>query len=138
MSPRLLPLGLILGGAIVAACNSDESTGNSKHLPNRATLVVNGSPMNDDTLRIPFNTPAAVRILFYDNNHNLDDVELDHYSGLTFSPSTGMTVTPDAAHPYRHSVTATAAPGTIGGLDVGFGHDAAADEKTLHYGYKVE
>jgi len=137
-SLRLFPLGLILGGALVAACNSSESTGSGQHKPDRANLVVGSSPMLDDTLRIPFNTNATVRVIFYDGNTNLDKVEMDHFSSLTFTPSTGFTVTPDPTHHYRHVVNATSAPGTVGTVDIGFGHDAAADEATLHFAYKIE
>ncbi len=64
--------------------------------------------------------------------------EDDHYSSLTFLPATGVTSTLDSTHHFRHEVVNTAAPGTTGDIDIGYGHDAAADEHTFTVAYKVE
>jgi hypothetical protein len=37
----------------------------------------------------------------------------------------------DPDHHFRHAVEATAAVGTAGDVDVGYGHDAAADEHSF-------
>lgn len=141
MSPlsRLAPSALLLTGALLAACSDSNEPPAEDHTPVRLELAVNGAAMADDTVRLTAGGSDTVRFTFFNaGDENLDAHEDDHYSSLTFVPATGLTSTIDSTHHFRHEVVNTAAPGTTGDIDIGYGHDAAADEYTFTVAYKVE
>jgi hypothetical protein len=126
-----LGMGTILAAS---ACNSNESTKEGdEHDPVRVVLSVNGTAMTGDTLFLPVGmTEVIVRGTFYNSaDESLDDVETEHFSKLTFDPTTLATATIDAAHHYTHSVDVQGAANATGTVSIGFGHDALADEHTL-------
>jgi hypothetical protein len=132
MNRSTLAAAALLAGALTLACDSSESTAAEDHTPVRVELAVNGTAMTTDTLFLPAGQTVTVRVTFFNAaDDNLDDVEGEHYSLLTFNPGTLATATADAAHHYSHSVVVQAAAATIGTVDIGFGHDALADENTL-------
>jgi hypothetical protein len=133
----------VLGvGAIltVGACSSKESTtAPDDHDPVRVVLSVNGTAMTGDTLFLPAGMTVTVRGTFYNAaDESLDDVEDAHFSLLTFDPAGLATATPDAAHHYTHSVAVQGAVDETGTVDIGFGHDALADEHTLTAPVKIQ
>lgn len=141
MSPlsRLAPSALLLTGALLAACSDSTEPPAEDHTPVRLELAVSGAAMADDTVRLTAGGSDTVRISFFNaGDEDLDAHEDDHYSSLTFLPATGLTSTIDSTHHFRHEVVNTAAAGTTGDIDIGYGHDSAADEHTFTVAYKVE
>lgn len=137
-SPARL-ISLLAAAALLGACSDSNEPAAEDHTPVRLELAVNGGAMADDTVRLSASGTDTVRIRFYNaGDEDLDHAEADHYSLLTFTPATGLTVTPDTAHHFRHEVANSLAAGTIGALDIGYGHDTAADEYTFTVAYKVE
>jgi hypothetical protein len=95
-------------------------------------MSVGTDTMPDDTLRIPAGQTVTVHCTFFNSmDDNLDDVESEHYSLLTFDPAGLGTATPDAAHHFTHSVVVQGTAGDTGHVAIGFGHDALADEHSL-------
>ena len=131
--PFLSALGV---GAILAAsaCDSNESTKEGdEHDPVRVVLSVNGTAMTGDTLFLPVGmTDVIVRGTFYNSaDESLDDVETEHFTQLTFDPTTLATAAIDLDHHYTHSLDVQGAANAIGTVHIGFGHDALADEHSL-------
>ena len=140
MSRTLLLSALSVGAIFTAsACsNNESSSGPDEHDPARVVLIVNTDIMTNDTLFLPAGQAVTVRGSFFNAaDDHLDDVESEHYSMLTFDPTTLATSVEQAAHHFSHDVTVQAAAGTEGMVDIGFGHDALADEVTLHAPVKI-
>jgi hypothetical protein len=136
---RFAPSALLLTGALLAACSDSNEPPAEDHTPVRLELAVNGVAMADDTVRLTAGGSDTVRVTFYNvGDENLDVAEDEHYSTLTFLPATGLASTLDTIHHFRHEVVNTVAAGTPGNLDIGYGHDAAADEYSFTVAYKVE
>jgi len=136
---RVVPLSLFATAALLAACSDSNEPAAEDHTPVRLELAVNGTAMADDTVRLTAGGSDTVRVTFYNaGDENLDAHEDDHYSALTFLPATGLTSTVDSTHNFRHEVVNTLAAGVTGDIDIGYGHDAAADEHTFTVAYKVE
>lgn len=132
---RLLFSALGVGAILAAgACDSSESTRESDaHDPVRVVLSVNGTAMTGDTLFLPFGQTVTVRGTFYTAaDDNLDDHETEHWSKLTFDPTTLAAAAVDVDHHYSHEVTVNGAADAKGMVDIGYGHDELADEHTLH------
>ena len=127
-----------LAGLSLACSNSEAPA--EDHDPTTFTITVNNVVMTDDTIRLTLDATDTVHFTFYNAaNDNLDDVEGQHYSLLTFSPATGITEVVDPAHHYRSAVTVTGiASGTAGDVTLGFGHDALADEHSFPLAYLVQ
>ena len=142
MSLRLrdvLPAAVLLSGALAAACSNGNEPPAADHDPVRYTATVNGVLMTDDTLRLTAGATDTVQVSFFNAaDDNLDDVEAQHYSGLAFTPATGLTATREAAHHYRQVIVNTLGAGVAGDLAVGFGHDTLADEHSFPAAYKTE
>jgi hypothetical protein len=135
---RPMPLVAVITATLVGACGSNEPAAED-HVAVRVDLSVNGLLMADDTIRLTDAGTDTVRLTFYNqSDENLDVAEGEHFSLLTFTPATGLAVTMDPAHHFRHEVIVTAAAGTTGTVDIGYGHDAAADEEAFAVAYKVE
>lgn len=132
---RLLLSALGVGAILAAsACDSSESTGEGDaHDPARVVLSVNGAAMTGDTLFLPFGQTVTVRATFYTAaNDNLDDQETEHWSTLTFDPTTLAAAAVDVDHHYSHQVTVNGTADAKGMVDIGYGHDELADEHALH------
>lgn len=132
-----LVCGLLAAGALSLACSNSEAPAED-HDP--ATLEFNGVAfVAGDTVAFAANATDTVQISFFNAaNDNLDDVEAEHYSSLTFIPATNITATMRASHHFRHDIVVGAAAGQVGDLEVGFGHDTLADEHTFHLHYKIQ
>ena len=73
---------------------------------------------------------VRVRLKFFNAaDEDLDDVESEHFGGLTFDPASLATVARVTDHNYQFDVTG-GTPGS-GTLQVGYGHDEDADEHTF-------
>ena len=73
---------------------------------------------------------VRIRIKFFNlTQQDLDPVEGEHFGGLTFNPTSLATVARVTGHNYQFDVTG----GTVGAgtLQVGYGHDAQADDATF-------
>jgi hypothetical protein len=132
-------LGLLLTGTLLTGCSDGNEPAAEDHVAVRIEAAVNGTAVTDDTLRLTTGGTDSVRITFYNqSDENLDVAEDEHYSLLTFTPATGLTATMDDTHHFRHGVAITAPAGTTGTVDIGYGHDAAADEESFTVSYKIQ
>ena len=130
LTPRLLLLPVLLLGVTVAACSEDEATAPESHTPASAKLFVNDVDMTAD-LVLPAGATTAVEVRFYAaDGDEITTIEADHYASLTFSPGTIATPVARVDQHFTFDVTAQGSAGT-GTVDVGYGHDAAADELTF-------
>jgi hypothetical protein len=138
---RTLLLSVLSLGAIVAAsgCNSSESTQQTdEHDPVRVVFIVAGDTLTGDSLFIPAGQTVLVRGIFFNAaDDNLDDVEGEHWSKLSFDPGTLASAAVDVAHHFQHQVTVNGVASAKGIVDVGFGHDQLADEHTLHVPVRI-
>ena len=122
-----MPVTLSL--ALVAGCSDNEEPSLTDHTAVSYNLLV-----NDVAVTAPYSFTAGqtvrVRIKFFNlTQQDLDPVEGDHFGGLTFNPTSLATVARVAGHNFQFDVTGgTAGAGT---LQVGYGHDEAADEATF-------
>jgi hypothetical protein len=119
-----------LSVAIVTGCGSDESLPTEDH-----TAVTYNVLVNDLETTAPYTFAAGqtvrVRLKFFNTaQDDLDDVEAEHFGGLTFDPASRATLTRVTGHNYQFDVTG----GTPGGgtLQVSYGHDETADEVTFN------
>ena len=120
---------LLLAG-IVAACGDDESpAGTEDHTPVTYSVLVDGSE-TEPPFTLTEGEEVTVQLKFFNaEDEDLDEVETDHFGGLTFNPTSLATVTRDPLHNYRFTVVGgTAGAGTV---QVSYGHDEAADETTF-------
>jgi hypothetical protein len=129
--PRILHRVAIATAILgLAACGDNETApAADDHTPVSYTVLLDGT-----TATAPFTLTEGqtvrVRLEFLNAaGENLDAVEAGHYARVTFTPPSLATVSPVADHHFQFDVTG-AAPGT-GTLQVGFGHDALADETTF-------
>ena len=115
---------------LIAACGSDETApATGDHTPVSYTVLI-----NDVQVTPPFaltqGQTVRVRLKFLNAaGDDLDDVESQHFAGLTFDPASLATVARVTDHHYQFDVTG-ATPGT-GTMQVSFGHDQLADETTF-------
>lgn len=115
--------------ALIAGCGDSEEPSLTDHTAVSYNLLV-----NDVAVTAPYSFTAGqtvrVRIKFFNlTQQDLDPVEGDHFGGLTFNPTSLATVARVAGHNFQFDVTGgTAGAGT---LQVGYGHDEAADEATF-------
>ena len=73
---------------------------------------------------------VRVRLKFFNAaDEDLDEVETEHFGGLTFEPTSLASVARLSDHNYQLDVTG-GTPGT-GTVQVSYGHDEAADEHTF-------
>jgi hypothetical protein len=114
---------------LLAACESDESTGESGHTPDEVVLTVDGLPV--DTLRLTLAGATRVVLEFYHDGELLDGTEADHHSILVFTPPTLATDAPVAGANFSRDVTGDAVAGTLGTVMVGWGHEEAADDEAF-------
>ena len=122
-------LSLVAALLLAAACGSDETAPTEDHTPATYSLLVNDSAQTAPYV-LTAGEPSRVRIKFFNAaGEDLDDVEAEHFAGLTFSPTYLATATRLADHHFQFDVTApSAGSGTV---QVGYGHDDAADETTF-------
>jgi hypothetical protein len=122
----LVPVALV---TVVAGCGGDEPLATHDHTPTTFSVLI-----NDLAVTAPYTIPSGetVRVrlkLFNAAQDDLDDVEAEHFAGLTFNPVSRATAVRLADHHYQFDVTG-GVPGS-GAMTIGFGHDEAAAEHTL-------
>jgi hypothetical protein len=130
--PALLPVSRFsLASALLlaAGCGGDETAPAEDHTPASYNLIVDNVPQTAPYV-LPAGQTSRVQIKFFNAaGEDLDNVEASHFAGLTFSPITLATATRRAEHHFQFDVTAPS-PGS-GTLQVGYGHEDTADEKTF-------
>ncbi len=115
--------------ATITGCGDTEAPSLTDHTPVRYNLLVNNVAAS-----APYTFTAGqtvrVRIKFFNaEEQDLGPVEGTHFGGLTLNPTSLATVGRVAGHNFQFDVTGgTAGTGT---LQVGYGHDEAADQETL-------
>jgi hypothetical protein len=126
----LLRLAACAALPLAIACGSDETQGTEDHTPVTYTILVGGVEAAP-----PFTLNAGqtvrMRLRFFNAaDEDLDDVEAEHFGGLTFDPASLASVARVSDHNYQFDVTG-GTPGT-GTVQVSYGHDEAADEHTFN------
>jgi hypothetical protein len=124
---RPLWFAAVVLGAV--ACGGDETLPTEDHTPVSYTLSIDGS-LATPPYHFTAGETALVRVQFLNAaGENLDDVESEHFAGLTFQPVALATAVRRADHHFQFDVTGgTQGSGTV---TVGFGHDDAANEVSL-------
>jgi hypothetical protein len=122
-------LSLAVLTVIGAGCGSDETQATDDHTPVSYSVLINNIGASAP-YTFTLGQTVVVRLkLFNAAQEDLDDVEAEHFAGLTFNPADLVTITRVPGHNYQFSVTGnTAGTGT---MQVSFGHDEQADETTL-------
>ena len=124
----LLPaaaLALTIGG-----CSSDEAAAPHDHTPASAKLFVNDVDVTAN-LVLPAGAVTRVVVKFYhDDGDEILGTELDHFAALNFTPVALATTAGLVDSHFAFDVTAQAAPGA-GTVNVGWGHEAVADDLTF-------
>jgi hypothetical protein len=115
----------LLVALVLAACGDDETGPEEGHTPDAAALFVNGTDVSDG-LVLPAGEVVRVEVRFMHEGEVITGIEGEHHAGLTFTPASLATVASVADHNFQKDVTGQAA-GT-GTVEVGYGHDEAADE----------
>jgi hypothetical protein len=115
---------------VAAACGSGQTAPPAAdHTPVSYTVLING---NQVTAPYTFTAGQTVRVRLKFLNaasEDLDDIETEHFAGLTFNSAALGTITRVADHHYQFDV-AGGTPGA-GTMRVSFGHDEQADETTF-------
>jgi hypothetical protein len=125
----LLRLAACAALPFAVACGGDETQGIEDHTPVTYTILVDGTEASPP-LTLTAGQTVRVRLKFFNAAaEDLDDVEAEHFGGLTFDPSSLAGVVRVSDHNYQFDVTG-GTPGT-GTVQVSYGHDEAADEHTF-------
>ena len=73
--------------ALAGACGGDETQAPDDHTPATFTVLIDDAPVTS-TLTLPAGETVRVRIKFANAaGDDLDEVEAEHFGGLTFSPA---------------------------------------------------
>jgi hypothetical protein len=119
----LVPLALV---TVLAGCGGDEPQGTPDHTPVSYNVLINDVPVTAP-YTFPSGVTVRVRLKFFNvAQDDLDDVEAEHFAGLTFNPASRATAVRLTDHHYQFDVTG-GVPGS-GTVTAGFGHDDMADE----------
>ncbi len=125
----LLRLAACAALTFAAACGSDETQATDEHVPASYTILVDGAETSPP-FTLTQDQTVRVRLRFLNAaGADLDDVESDHFGGLTFDPASLATATRVAGRNYQLDVVGDT-PGT-GTVQVRYGHDELADETTF-------
>jgi hypothetical protein len=125
----LLRLAACAALPLAVACGGDETQATEDHTPVTFTILVDGTETSPP-LTLTAGQTVQVRLKFFNAaDEDLDDVEAEHFGGLTFDPSSLASVVRVSGHNYQFDVTG-GTPGT-GTVQVSYGHDEGADEHTF-------
>jgi hypothetical protein len=125
----LLRLAACAALPLAVACGGDEAQSTEDHTPVTYTIFVDGVE-TAPPLTLAGGQAVRVRLKFFNAaDEDLDDVEAEHFGGLTFEPASLAGVARVADHNYQFDVTGST-PGT-GTVQVRYGHDEEADEHTF-------
>jgi hypothetical protein len=115
--------------ALLAACGSGETQAADDHTPVSFTVLVDDVPVSSP-YTLPSGRTVRVRLKFLNaGGEDLDEVEGSHFAGLTFSPTSLASAVRVTDRNFQFDVTGgTPGEGTV---QVGYGHDAEADEHTF-------
>jgi hypothetical protein len=117
---------ILLAVLALASCGDDETAPEEGHAPDDAALFVNGTDVSDG-LVLPAGEVVRVEVRFLHEGEVITGIEGEHHALLTFTPATMAIVVSVADHNFQKDVTGQAQPVT-GTVEVGYGHDEAADE----------
>lgn len=121
--------GLLLLPAFLAMACSDNEAPSEDHTPVNYSIQVNDVPLSAPYTFVEGQT-VRVRIKFFNAaQEDLDEVSDSHFGGLTFAPASLATAVRVPDLNYQFDVTA-GAPAT-GTLQVSYGHNEDADERTF-------
>ena len=128
-----LPLRMFLAPAalagILVACGDDETNPSQDHTPVNYDILIDGQAASAPYTFVEGETVRLQIKFFNQANEDLDDVEGDHFGGVTFNPSSLASVSRVSGHNYQFDVTGgTQGSGT---LQVRFGHADPPDEVTF-------
>ncbi|MEP6688738.1 MAG: hypothetical protein ABJC36_10345 [Gemmatimonadales bacterium] len=114
---------------VAVACGGDETQAPEDHTPVAYTVFVNGTEAAEPVI-LTQGQITRIRLVFTNAaGDDLDDVETEHFGGLSFEPTSLATVERVVGHNFQFDVTG-GTPGT-GDARVSYGHDEVADETTL-------
>jgi hypothetical protein len=114
---------------LAIGCGGDEAQSTEDHTPVTYTIFVDGVG-TAPPLTLTGGQTVRVRLKFFNAaDEDLDDVESEHFGGLTFDPASLASVARVSGHNYQFDVTG-GTPGT-GTVQVSYGHDEQADEHTF-------
>jgi hypothetical protein len=136
MKLRTAKLALVTMAAALTlvACSSNEQPSEAHPVPVSAKLF---DPTTNVALPEPYTFPTGVttrvEVVFYDaNGDNIDsDLIAAHYTSIVFTPSDFATVADVASDRFERDITPTVPAGTTATFEVGYGHDALADENSF-------
>lgn len=117
------PLSFLLASFVaIAACSGDEATSHG-HTPH-SVRVFDGATELVEPYQLSASQTLRLEVKFYaEDGDELVGLDADHVAGLTFAPTTLVTVAAVAGEPFQFDVTAQASAGS-GTVTVGWGHDA--------------
>jgi hypothetical protein len=125
----LLRLAACAALPLAVGCGGEETQATEDHTPVTYTLFVDGVE-TAPPLTLTEGQTVRVRLKFFNAaDEDLDDVEAEHFGGLTFDPASLASVARVSGHNYQFDLTG-GTPGT-GTVQVSYGHDEAADEHTF-------
>ena len=116
----------------LAACSSDEVAGG--HGTPEAVKLFNTALGTELTqpYSLPSGTTTRVTVHFYDaDGHDISQERIDtgHFTSLTFASASFATSAAVPGEVFRRDVTVFADAGAMSEATIGYGHDAAADER---------
>jgi hypothetical protein len=118
----------------LAACSSNEAPPENHSAPVSAKLF-NATTRAELPQPYVFPSGSTTRVEVHYFAEDGDDItsELiaDHYSSLTFAPTSFATVASVTDARFVHDVTVDAAVGGTSDLQIGWGHDDLADERSF-------
>jgi hypothetical protein len=138
MTRLAAPLFLgVAAAALTLACSSSEAPAEDH---NPVAFDIDGVVTDtSDTVVFAAGTNDTVVLTFFNAaNDNLNDVEAEHFSTMTFTPPDSITATRLSAHHFQQHLVIGNVAGQVGDLDIGFGHDTLADEHSFSLHYKIQ
>ena len=117
----------------LAACSSDEAAGG--HGTPEAVKLFNTTTHAELTqpYALPSGATTRVTVHFYDadgDDISQELIDTGHFTSLTFASAAFATAAGVTGEVFQRDVTVFADPGTTSTVTIGYGHDAAADEKS--------
>jgi hypothetical protein len=118
----------------LAACSSNEAPAENHPEPESAKLF---NATTHTELPQPYVLPTGVTTRVDVHYYGADGADItseliaDHYSSLTFTPTSFATVASVTGARFVHDVTVDAAAGGTSELQIGWGHDTLADERSF-------
>jgi hypothetical protein len=133
MTARILKLLVttVAAAFTLAACSSNEAPPENHPEPASARLFDAATHTElPQPYALPSGATTRIEVHYYgvDGADITNDLIADHYSSLTFAPTSFATVASVTGLRFQHDVTVDAAPAAASDLLIGWGHDELADE----------